>query len=78
MIQDPWVRTSIHIGKGQHDQLLRIREDVGIPVAVTVRKAITRYLADLPDRSVPGCEPTGEKSRSRPGGSPAGDTVVDR
>ena len=78
MIQDPWVRTSIHIGKDQHDHLLRIREDVGIPVAVTVRKAIGRYLADLPDRSFPGCDPRERSLESRPGGSPAGKTVVDR
>lgn len=40
------IRKQIYITKEQNKRLKQIKEDKGIPEAVTVRKALERYLKD--------------------------------
>ncbi|MGP0066076.1 MAG: ribbon-helix-helix domain-containing protein [Isosphaeraceae bacterium] len=64
-------RTSVFLRSDQLARLRAISEESGIPLAVMIRRGVSRYLDDWPGTSVVGIRPRGGQSEPAAEENPA-------
>lgn len=65
-------RTNVYLTEGQHDELSRRAEETGLKLSELIRRAIDRYLDEVPTRSSGPAAQSGKTGRDEAGDPPKG------